>query len=111
MTAYKVYISDLQVDAIIGILESEREKRQRVVADVIIEYLLEDNHYVNYANVASKIENLLIKKQYGLLEDALKDMMIRIKEDYPAITSIRMKLSKPDIVENCVVAVERYRKY
>ena len=111
MNAFKLYIQDLKVSAIIGILDFERKSEQNVVIDAQIEYFKDGDHFVNYKYVAETIESNLKKREYGLIEDALKDIMIRIKEDYPMISSIRMKISKPDILENCVVGVERYKKY
>jgi dihydroneopterin aldolase len=111
MNAFKLYIDGLRVSAIIGILDFERESEQNIVIDAVIEYFKDGDHFVNYKYVAETIESNLKKREYGLIEDALKDIMIRIKEDYPMISSIRMKISKPDILENCVVGVERYKKY
>jgi dihydroneopterin aldolase len=111
MNAFKLYIEDLKVSAIIGILDFERENEQNIIINVQIEYLKDGDHFVNYKYVAETIESNLKKRKYGLIEDALKDIMIRIKEDYPTISSIRMKISKPDIIKNCLVGVERYKKY
>jgi dihydroneopterin aldolase len=111
MNAFKLYIEDLRVFAIIGILDFERENEQNIVINAEIEYFKDGDHFVNYKYVAQSIESNLKKRKYGLIEEALKDVMIRIKEDYPMISSIRMKITKPDILENCVVGVERYKKY
>jgi len=111
MNVYKLYIEKLRVEAILGILESERENEQTILVDATIEYKKEGDHFVNYAYVVDTIEKRLKYKKYGLIEDALKDIMLRLKEDYPMIDSIKMKISKPDILKNCVVGVERYKEY
>ncbi len=111
MRSHKIYIEDLRVKAIIGILEKEREKEQEIVANVVIEYIRENDYFINYAHVVALIEEKLIEKKYGLLEDAIKDLILHIKEDYLPITAIKMKLSKPQIIDNCVVSVELFEKF
>ncbi|RUM66812.1 MAG: dihydroneopterin aldolase [Sulfurospirillum sp.] len=106
MSLNKIYIEDLKVNAIIGILDKERENEQEIIANIVIEYIREGSYFINYAHVASLIEEKLKQMKYGLLEDAIKDMMLHIKEDYPSAKSIKMKLSKPQIIDNCTVSVE-----
>jgi len=106
MSLNKIYIEDLKVDAIIGILEKEREKEQELIANVVIEYIRDGSYFINYANVALLIEERLQQMKYGLLEDAIKDIILHIKEDYPCAKYIKMKLSKPHILDNCIVSVE-----
>jgi len=106
MSLNKIYIEDLKIDAIIGILEKEREKEQEIIANIVIEYIREGSYFINYANVALLIEEKLKQMKYGLLEDAIKDIMLHIKEDYPSAKFIKLKLSKPQIIDNCIVSVE-----
>ena len=111
MSVHKIYIEDLQVDAVIGILEKERSDPQRLIVNVVIEYIRESDYFINYAHVAELIEERLQMRKYGLLEDAIKDIMLHLKEDYLPIKSIKMKISKPDILENCIVGVELFTQY
>ncbi len=111
MSVHKIYIDDLKIDAIIGILEEERTTPQRLIVNVVIEYHRESDYFINYAHVVELIQERLQNKRYGLLEDAIKDIMLHLKEDYLPIKSIKMKISKPDILENCVVGVELFTQY
>ena len=108
---YKISISDLTFEAIIGILEKEREVAQCVVADVEIIYEKKSDTFINYAQVASLIESTMQKEKYLLLEEALEELSKKIKSEFSAITSINLKLSKPDILDNCVVGVEIFKNY
>ncbi len=111
MSVHKIYIDDLRLDAIIGILEEERTISQRLIVDVVIEYVRESDYFINYAHVVELIKERLEIKRYGLLEDAIQDIMMHLKEDYLPIKSIKMKISKPDIIKNCVVGVELFTQY
>ncbi len=111
MKLYRLTIEDLVFDAIIGILESEREIAQRVQIDAKIDYFRGDDCFINYANAADLIIRRMKKKEFGLIEDALEDICLHLKEDYPSIKEIRLKISKPDILENCTVGVEVLKIY
>ena len=108
---HKIYIKDLRVQAIIGILDFERQKSQLIVANIVIKYKKNNEQFINYADVASKIEWLLIGNKYKLLEDALSDIIDTIYNDFNQIKSIKLRLDKPQILNNCIVGVELLRKF
>ena len=108
---YKISISDLDFLAIVGILDKERMTPQRVIAEIEIVYLKERDTFINYAEVAQMIENSMKSEKYLLLEDALEDISMKIKTAFPSIISLRLKLEKPDILDNCVVGVEVFKNY
>ncbi len=108
---YKIYINHLKISAIIGILEKERLKSQSIIVDCEIQYKRDDSDFVNYSEVADLIKFLLISKKYFLLEDALDEIIKEIKDKFTTIKSIKLKLSKPEILPNCIVAVENFKKY
>jgi FolB domain-containing protein len=107
---YKIYIEDLKVQAIIGILDSERVKAQLVVINAQIEYDMSGNEFVNYADVVSMIEKMLVKNRYELLEVALDDIIDKVHKEFSQIKSIKLKINKPNILNNCNVGVELFRK-
>ncbi len=107
---YTIYIRDLRVTAIIGILETERILPQLIVADCTIEYDKKKDIFINYADVVNLIEKKLVNQKYFLLEDALDDVIEEIYKKFGQIKSIKLKFIKPNILENCVVGVENFRK-
>ncbi len=109
---YTIFIEELKLEAIIGVLDFEREKAQPLTAECEILYEREeDDAVVDYAQVAELIVSMLQKGQYFLLEDALAEIVEAIKATYPIISAIRLKMCKPQILANCNVCVEKSVKY
>ena len=100
-----IHIEKLEILAIIGILDFERITPQRVVIDAHIDYYYEENQFINYAEVISIIEAMIISKKYQLLEDALNDIQQKILQRYSQILKLTIKISKPDIIKNATVAL------
>ncbi|MCH9814332.1 MAG: dihydroneopterin aldolase [Epsilonproteobacteria bacterium] len=107
---YQISIEELQVKAVIGILDFERTSVQSILINCDIVYDKIDKNYINYAEVATLIEKMLQEKKYGLLEDALDEISTAIIEGFIGIKSVALKLSKPEILDNCRVSVELFRK-
>ncbi len=107
---YTICIENLKLRAVIGILEKERVKSQAILALCFIEYEKCETEFINYADVSKMIENMLIENRYNLIEDALEDIIKNITNSFKGIRTIRLKLSKPEILDNCEVAVELFRK-
>jgi len=108
---YKIIISNLKFLAIVGILEKERLLPQQVIANIEIDYEKYDERFINYAEVVNLIEKSMKNEKYLLLEEALEDISEKIKLHFSSVLTIRLKLSKPDIVDNCEVGVEIFKKY
>jgi dihydroneopterin aldolase len=107
-----IHIEKLKISAIIGILDFERIKTQTVIVDARIEYEYQENQFINYAEVISIIETMIISKEYQLLEDALSDIQQKIVRRYSQINKLHLKISKPNIIKNATVAltVEYFRE-
>ena len=101
----KIHIESLQIDAIIGLLDFERLKEQRVIVDLELEYHYSKKSFINYADIAKLIELQIIESQYELLEDALLELKENITAKYPKIQTLFLKISKPDILDNSSVAL------
>ncbi len=108
---FTIYIEDLKIKAIIGILDFERKSPQEIVAECTITYEKIGENFVDYAKVSHLIEKMLKESQYLLIEDALVEIINEIKNSFSHIKSIKLKLSKPKILANCTVSVEKTRKY
>jgi len=102
-----IHIEELTFDAIIGILDFERTTPQRVVVNAEIEYAYEEGQYINYATVIEIITNLIETKEYKLLEEALEELAVVLIKSYPEITSVFIKISKPDIIDNATVSLSK----
>jgi len=100
-----IHIEKLEILAIIGILNFERVKKQRIVIDAKMEYRFQENQFINYAEVISIIETMIISKEYQLLEDAVMDIQEKILKKYSQINKLYIKISKPDIIKNANVAL------
>ncbi len=111
MRLFKIVIEDLRIETIIGMLQKERMTPQTVVVDCVIEYEREGTSYLDYAKVASLIERMLLGHEYLLLEEALEEIVAKISRDFRGIRSIRLRLSKPEILPNGTVGVECFRNF
>jgi dihydroneopterin aldolase len=107
----KVEIENLTFDAIIGILPEERITPQKVVVNVELDYEYKNDIFINYATLANLIENDIKNSKYQLIEDALLSLHVKIKDKFLQISSIKLKISKPTILDNCDVCVSSIRKY
>ena len=101
-----IKVEALTFDVIIGIFDFEREKPQRVIVDMEATYLYKEGVFINYADVAGKIEEKLKTERYDLLEEALIGLEELLHKHYPQITKLTISLAKPDILNNCSVSLK-----
>ena len=100
-----IHIEALTFDVIIGLLDFERERVQRVVIDVDASYVYSNELFIDYADMVFLIEKELKEGRYILLEEALQGIKEILYTAYPHIQTLRIKLSKPDILPKCQVAL------
>ena len=101
---YNIHIDGLCFKAIIGILDFERKKKQKIIVDFSSTYD-ENIEFVDYAYVAKKIKKMIKKNKYFLIEDALRDIRDKLQNKYKTITNIQIKIMKVDIIKSCQVGV------
>jgi dihydroneopterin aldolase len=106
-----IYIEALSFETIIGILPFEREAPQRLIIDITIEYTYATDCFINYAEVAQAVMEHVQKEQFLLLEEALGSLKCLLKHRYKAMKSLTIKLTKPDILNDCQVAVSENWKF
>ena len=106
-----IRIEGLEFSAILGLLDFERAKPQRVVVDAVADYRYEEGSYVDYAEVARIIEETVKKGRYELVEEALEALFVRLAREFPRIDTLHLRLCKPDILPNCRVCVEDSRHF
>lgn len=105
-----IEIQDLKFKCIIGLLEFERHNLQDVIINLNLDYEYK-NDFINYANIASLIEEHLQEKKYKLLEDALENLFNLISQKFPLVQKLHIKITKPDILPNCRVSVSNIKIY
>jgi len=106
-----IHIEKLTFEAIIGLLDFEREHTQRVVIDLEAAYDYENDTFIDYADLAETITARVRQRRYELLEEALLDLETLIHSSYPHITALYLKIQKPDILQNCQVALSQKWHY
>jgi len=103
----KVSIKSLTFKTIIGILPFERVTKQKVVLNLSFEYKFskKQKDFVDYSHVANMAIKIMKKEKFELVEEALIHLDKVLKNEFN-IKKLHIKISKPDILKDCVVSVE-----
>lgn len=101
----KIEISDLTFKCIIGILDFERIKKQKIIINLSFEYEFSKDKFINYAEVSNLLEKTMKKQKFFLLEDAILHLENLLYKTYQ-IKNLNIKISKPTILKNCIVSLE-----
>ncbi|KEY39216.1 dihydroneopterin aldolase [Helicobacter pylori] len=103
-TKQAVHIHNFVFETILGILEFERLKPQKISVNVDLFYTeLPNKAYLDYMEIQEIIQNTMREKQYLLIEDALKDLSQILKTRYKEISELYLKISKLEISPNSQV--------
>lgn len=100
----KIEISDLTFKCIIGILDFERIKKQKVIVNISFEYSFSKDLFINYAEISQLIKTTMKKEKFPLLEDAILHLENLLNNSYK-ISNLYIKISKPNILKNCIVSL------
>lgn len=100
----KIKIKNLTFKCIIGILDFERKKKQKVNINVSFNYIYKENKFIDYSLIVNLIEKSMKKSKYLLIEDAILDLNQKLKNEY-TFKKLKISIEKPDILDNCVVSV------
>ena len=103
-----IHIEALTFNVIIGLLDFERDRTQQVIIDLEATYSYHDGQFIDYADITLMLENELKSKQYKLLEDALIGIKKLLFLTYPQLKTLKLKITKPDILKHCQVAVSHH---
>lgn len=103
----KIEINNLTFKCIIGILDFERIKKQKVVINCSFEYEFSKEFFIDYAQVSTLLKTAMKQNKYLLLEDAIIQLENILKTKYP-INNFHIKISKPDILKDCIVTLSNY---
>ncbi len=103
-TKQAVHIHNFVFETILGILEFERLKPQKISVDLDLFYTeLPNKAYLDYMEIQELIQKMMQEKQYLLIEDALKDLSHVLKTRYSGISELYLKISKLEISPNSQV--------
>jgi dihydroneopterin aldolase len=101
----KVQIKNLKFQCIIGILKKERKTKQKVIVNIKFNYNYKKQNFIDYSEVAQLVEQNLKKQRFGLIEDAILDTKDLLEYKFN-IKKLKIKITKPDILKNCLVSVK-----
>ncbi len=111
-TKQGVHIHNLVFETILGILEFERLKPQKISVDLDLFYTqLPNKAYLDYMEIQELIQKMMQEKQYILIEDALKDLSHALKTRYSEISELYLKISKLEISPNSQVGASLKIRY
>ncbi|WP_033776580.1 dihydroneopterin aldolase [Helicobacter pylori] len=111
-TKQGVHIHNFVFEVILGILEFERLKPQKISVDLDLFYTeLPNKAYLDYMEIQELIQKMMQEKQYFLIEDALKDLSHALKTRYSAISELYLKISKLEISPNSQVGASVKIRY
>ncbi len=111
-TKQGVHIHNLVFETILGILEFERLKPQKISVNLDLFYTeLPNKAYLDYMEIQELIQKMMQEKQYLLIEDALKDLSHALKTCYSAISELYLKISKLEISPNSQVGASVKIRY
>ncbi|MGN8401016.1 dihydroneopterin aldolase [Helicobacter pylori] len=103
-TKQGVHIHNFVFETILGILEFERLKPQKISVNLDLFYTeLPNKAYLDYMEIQELIQKMMQEKQYLLIEDALKDLSQILKTRYSEISKLYLKISKLEISPNSQV--------
>jgi len=103
----RIDISNLEFNAIVGILDFERVTPQRVIVDLDLDYIYSSNNFIDYASIVTLVIEDMVSREYELLEDAIISIRDKILSHSPNIQRLKLKISKPDILDNCIVSLSQ----
>ena len=87
----KIEISNLTFKCIIGILDFERIKKQKVIINLSFEYQFSKDSFINYAEVSDLVEKTMKKQKFLLLEDAILHLENLLNTSYN-INNLKIKI-------------------
>ncbi len=119
MATGTIRIDELTVHCVIGIIESERLRDQRIFIDAELDTDFDaaaaSDHIddtINYAVAAEHLTRLAVDGRFYLVEAYVSRATQMLLERYPQLTRVRVPVRKPDILpqaRSVGVSLERLR--
>jgi len=105
-----LFIKKFEFKAILGVLEIERTNTQRIIVNAKIHYHYVPSDIIDYSQVSEIIQEVIVTNKFFFIEEALEGIVTILKNKFPKIEKIKLKISKPDIISDCVVGAIIKRK-
>ncbi|WP_324172675.1 dihydroneopterin aldolase [Sulfurimonas sp.] len=105
-----ISIEDLKFKCILGILDFERITPQDIIINLKIKYKSKKN-FINYAKIVEITKDFMIKSEFLLIEDAIKELNLKLIKEFKPIKKLKIKIAKPSILPQCIVSVRNTYKY
>ena len=108
----KILIENLTCSASIGVYENEKLNKQKIIIN--LEILLINkmkthtdnlNDVVDYGKFRGIILDVVNSKHFNLIE-TLADNLIKQLEIFDKVENVKLKITKPDIFNDCSVSYE-----
>ena len=108
----KILIENLTCNASVGVYENEKLNKQKIIIN--LEIVLDNNIKTNtdnindvadYAKFRRIVLDIINSKHFNLIE-TLADNLIKKIETFEKVKNIKLKITKPDIFEDCSVSYE-----
>ncbi len=114
----KIHIEGLEVLALIGVYDWERQNKQRLLVDVVLTADLslagqsdDVNDTLNYAVIAEQITEFCAASEFKLIEALASQLADSLLNNFSKLQAIKLKISKPDILAKAKnVAVEVFKE-
>ena len=114
----KIFVDNLKVECIVGILPFEREKTQPLFVSLELETPLEEagrtgarEKTIDCALLSEKVKAYIVKRKVGLLEELAVELCDLIEKEFKP-ESVKIRLNKPEAVADAQSAgIEIYRKF
>jgi len=102
----KVSIDSLTFKTIIGILPFERLNKQKVIINISFKYKFTKGQkdFIDYSHVANMVKMIMKQEKFLLIEDAIIYLNRALSAEFK-IKKLKIKIAKPDILDNCKVSV------
>lgn len=115
-----IEIEGLQLDCIVGIHPSERDREQALAIDLRLGLDLSEagrsariGATVNYAEVSREITALLRFRRFRLIENAAEEVAAMVFGVHPRVETLQLRLAKPAALEgeaaHAAVSIQRGR--
>ncbi len=105
-----IHIENLKFKCILGILDFERVTKQDIIINIKIDYKYKKN-FINYAQIVKITKKFMIKNEFLLIEDAIKELNLKLIKEFKSIKKMEIKITKPSILPDCKVSVSNTFKY
>ncbi|MBZ7985404.1 dihydroneopterin aldolase [Campylobacter sp. Cr9] len=100
-------IIKIDFKCIIGLLEFERLEKQKISLEIDAKA----DSFLDYAKVAKLSKKYLKEKKFYTLEKANKKLAKKIKNKFPQLKKIKIKIKKLEIMKNATLGAKYKKKY